>query len=288
VSAPSFEAEDGLDLWPLRSPTLPPATHTNCWLLGRDDLTVVDPGTPWTEELEALLEALQDRKITRIFLTHHHHDHVSGALAIQSRTGAPIACHPLTASRVSFEVQELYEDGDLLPTQTTHWRLIHTPGHATGHLCLHDPNDGTVIAGDMVAGEGTILLEPDEGDLQAYLHSLSRLEALSPTRLLPAHGPVLDDAIGVLREYTSHRLMRTVQIVEALESLGAPATAVKLAPLVYTTISPSLYPLAALQMVCHLGWLRDHEILEETPKGTFALRDVGRLHTVISDRGWQA
>ena len=112
-------------------------------------------------------------------------------MALKATTGARLAAHPLTRDRLDIPIDELLDENDVVDTDAGFWRVIHTPGHATGHLCLFNGGLSTLVAGDMVAGVGTILLDPPEGNLHDYLESLSRLEALNPSRLLPAHGPAL-------------------------------------------------------------------------------------------------
>ena len=166
------QVAEGVRVIPVRSPTLPPATHTNVWILGDHHVTIVDPASPFVDEQERLDGLLEMMMVERIVLTHHHADHVGGALAIKGTTGAKIAAHPLTRDRVDIPIDELLEEDEIIGTDAGFWRVIHTPGHATGHICLHNPAIGTIVAGDMVAGIGTILIDPPEGDLGLYLNSL--------------------------------------------------------------------------------------------------------------------
>jgi glyoxylase-like metal-dependent hydrolase (beta-lactamase superfamily II) len=248
----------------LRTPTLPPATHTNTWVLGRGALTVVDPASPYDDERQRLVAALEERlaggeRVERLFLTHHHHDHVSGALHLQAALAArghvvPIAAHPVTAARLGarLPVDELVEDGaELLPGVVA----VFTPGHAPGHLCL--AGDGWIVAGDMVAGTGTILIDPADGDLGDYLASLDRLRSLGRDALLPAHGPVLPHAATVLSMYVAHRHARSEQCLQALDQLGT-GDAAALVPVVYQAVDPRAWPIAALQVESHLRWLARH------------------------------
>ncbi|MCB9671690.1 MAG: MBL fold metallo-hydrolase [Alphaproteobacteria bacterium] len=244
---------------PVRSPTLPPATHTNVWVLGQHTLTVVDPASPWADEQDRLREALDGMgRVERIVLTHHHHDHVQGAEALAEATGAPILAHPETVARLAFDVLPL---GDRFTTDTGDVVVRFTPGHAPGHVALQAPS-GHLVAGDLVAGTGTILIEPDDdGHLGTYLASLAAMRDLHPVALLPAHGPVLDDAVHTLDTYIAHRHMRTDQIRRALAPL-ASATPTELAPRVYVDLDPRLHPLAARQITAHLVWLAEQGEVE--------------------------
>jgi ribonuclease/clavin/mitogillin len=260
----------------VRTPTLPPATHTNAWVYGADALTVIDPASPYEDERSRLFAALLEeiargRTIRRLFLTHHHADHVSGAADLQRRLleaghPVPIAAHPATAALVRdrMEVSELVTDGQDVDGLIA----LHTPGHAPGHLVLHHP-DGWVIAGDLVAGVGTIVIDPEEGDLQQYLDSLERVRKLGVERLMPAHGPVLPHADAVLSFYVAHRHQRTQQIREALDRAGQ-ATPAQLVPAVYPELSPLMHPVAAAQIRTHLMWLARHGLSVPHEGGVWA------------------
>lgn len=244
----------------VRTPTLPPATHTNAYVLGRRRLTVVDPASPWPEEQEGLLRALQAHggEVERILLSHHHVDHVGGVEALRAALGGqvPVVAHPVTRDLVAdhIRVDGLLDEGDALEVDGRAWQVLHTPGHAPGHLVLHDASAGTQVAGDMVAGVGTILLHPEEGDLGDYLASLARMQRLRPTRLLPSHGGPLDEAAAVLGFYVAHRHQRSEQARRVLER--GPATPAALVPEVYgASIPREAWPVAALQLETHLRWL---------------------------------
>lgn len=235
-----------LDVLALRTPTLPPATHTNCYRLGD---TVIDPASPWPDEQERL--AAWAGPIRRILLTHHHHDHVGGVADLARRTGARVAAHP--ESRLDVPIDEPVLDGDLLDTGAGTLRALYTPGHADGHLAFVVDEGDEVIVGDLVAGIGTIVLVPPEGHLRTYLASLARVQAIARV-VHPAHGPALPGSI--LAQYAVHRAMRTGQVRTALGRLG-PATPAELAAEVYAGLPGVDLTLAALQVRAHLTWLEE-------------------------------
>ena len=253
----------GLGVVPVPSPTLPPATHTNAWILGDKEVLVIDPAGIDASARDMLADSVQDRIVTGIFLTHHHGDHIGGAQDLRSRTGAPILAHTRTAAQLPFPVDILHSDGDSIETDVESWTVLHTPGHASGHLCLL-ASDGHLIAGDMVAGVGTIVLDPPEGHLGDYIRSLTRLVSLKPATLLPAHGPEITPGVPYLNHYIAHRNLRTKQILQALHAWNAPAKPIDLVPLVYPDIPQFVHPLAARQVRCHLQWLCENDTIHET------------------------
>ncbi|HET9993016.1 MAG TPA: MBL fold metallo-hydrolase [Kofleriaceae bacterium] len=231
----------------LRTPTLPPAAHTNVYLVGPDEgpWVAVDPGSPYPDQQAVLDRALAEVGLALVLLTHHHGDHSGGAAALAARFGAPIAAHPNTAKRLPrLAISRLLEDGE----RVADLECVFTPGHADGHLCF--TRDGYTIAGDMVAGLGTILIDPSEGDMTVYLHSLERLLARPQTMLLPAHGPALPDGHAKLREYIAHRLMREARVVAALDSSETPVG--ELVARAYADTPRVLWPLAERSLVAHL------------------------------------
>jgi glyoxylase-like metal-dependent hydrolase (beta-lactamase superfamily II) len=262
-----IEFRPGVVMLPLQTATLPPATHTNAFLLGREEVVLVDPGTSDAAEIERLAAALgaaaaQGRRATAIWLTHHHRDHVGAVAELSRRLGLPVAAHRATAERLAgapfrIAVDRLLEDGERVVLQGRPpfpVRVVHTPGHAPGHLCFLDEDGRSLLAGDMVSAVSTIVVDPPEGDMDDYLASLGRLIDLAPRTLLPAHGPPVRDAVGKLRELVDHRLWREGRILEAWQQ-GA-RTAAALRPLVYDDVPEPLYPLAERQIEAHLARLR--------------------------------
>jgi ribonuclease/clavin/mitogillin len=257
-----IEMRPGFFLYPMRTRTLPPATHTNAFLVGGGGLVLVDPGSDDPEELDALTEFLQrlgteGRSVTDIWLTHHHPDHVGGVAVMAARLKVPVRAHPLTAERLGglgVPVEPTLVDGYVreMPGRPG-WRLrvLHTPGHAPGHVALHEEVSGTLIAGDLVAGVGFILIDPPEGDMAAYLESLERLAALNATALFPSHGPPTAGATARLNEYAAHRREREAKIRAALAA-GGERTIDEMLPEVYSDYDSAVWPLAARSFLAHL------------------------------------
>jgi len=249
---------DELAVLPLRTPTLPPATHTNCYLLGDKRLTLVEPASPWEDEQKHLVECIDERGgvVERIFLTHHHLDHIGGVEMARSRYGCPVVAHPRTAELLDGQIRidEVLREGETFDTDQGQWNVLHTPGHASGHLCLANRRTGDFVVGDMVAGEGTIVLDPPEGVLADYLASLERLRSEAPKVLHPAHGDAILDADDRLRQYIEHRHMRTQQVREALGA-GGPAHSMDLVPGIYPELPVTFHGVAQRQVLCHLHWL---------------------------------
>jgi len=259
-----IEMRAGIVLIPLRTPTLPPATHTNCYVIGGDQVIVIDPASPYEEEQALLDRLLEKRKIREIWLTHLHRDHVSGANHLKERRGVRIAAHPITARDLQgvVEVDRTFEENERLELAgDPGWvlRVFHTPGHARGHVCVFEEKNGSLITGDLMAGFGTIVIDPPEGHMATYFDSLRRMQALDVTALFPAHGPVLANAKEKIQEYLDHRLNREKKILSAWHrGHREPQAIVKE---VYTDVAPAMHSLAERSVVAHLEKLKEEGLI---------------------------
>lgn len=239
-----------LQVLALRTPTLPPATHTNCYRIGD---VVIDPASPEPEEQQRLWEWLEQSPPRRILLTHHHRDHIGGVEDLRRRCGARVAAHP--DSCLPFAVDDPLEEGDRVDTGSGVLLCHHTPGHADGHLCFELEGSGDWLVGDLVASVGTIVLSPPEGKLGLYLQSLERMAALGG-RFFPAHGAPVEDGPALARAYIQHRHLRTQQILQAMQAGRVGAR--EIAEWVYAGIPGVNLQLAASQVEAHLQWLQEH------------------------------
>lgn len=254
------EFQQGIRLFALRTPTLPPATHTNCYLVGNGELLVVDPGASDPAEQRRLVDHLralasEGMRPGAVLLTHHHGDHIGAVEPLRRELGLPVWCHAETASRLG-HADRLLEDGEVLRLDgdpPMELEVLHTPGHARGHVCLLHRRSRAVLCGDLVANGSTIIVDPPEGNMRRYLESLERLKALPAGTLYPAHGAAMAHGRAKLDEYLAHRHLR-IQAID--EELGrGPRTVREVVEAVYLDVDPSIWPIAERSALASLEWL---------------------------------
>lgn len=254
---------DRVVVLPLETPTLPPATATNTQVVvGNERIAVIEPATPKPGEqarLNEVVDSLRGEREAVVLITHHHSDHHGYARALADRLGAPLMAHALTASRVSFEVDATVEADQSIALGDRTLVARFTPGHAPGHLAYLCFEERVVYAGDLVAGEGTILVDPsDDGDMATYLDSLRGLadELRGDSwRLVPSHGPVIDQPVELLEHYVRHRLEREAKLMGVLASHGGSLELAQLTRETYDDVPSVFHMLAELSVLAHLGKL---------------------------------
>ncbi len=232
VEDPSMVQEIRVDpavrLMALRTPTLPPARHTNSYLVGHGSAWLVDPATPFQDEqarLVATLEATMaaGMKLRGVLLTHHHGDHVGAAEFVSDRFGIPIHAHARTAELLQDRVRVDHELVDGQSLEFVHadgapgeLQAVFTPGHAEGHLCFLEPRYGGLIAGDMVSTLSSILIDPADGDRGDYMRSMARRVSLPIRTVYPAHGPADSRGARLIRVHIEHREQRSDAVLRAV------------------------------------------------------------------------
>lgn len=252
---------------PVATRTLPPATHTNAMLVGGKDMVLIDPGTPWPSEVQDLCAVIDSESqrtggtLREIWLSHHHDDHVAGAEEVRRRYAAPLRCHPSTArllARQGIKIDGYIRDGEVIELDgqpRLRMRAIHTPGHASGHLCFLEERTRALLAGDMVSGFGTVVISPPDGSMTQYLESIHALLAWKPTVLLPSHGTMYRDAAKALSDVRQHRLRREERILELWRTgLRDPDRMVQAE---YKDLPSRAKQFAIWQIVAHLKRLED-------------------------------
>lgn len=257
--SPHHVVSDHLFALPLTTPTLPPATATNTVFAGRHRPFIVDPATPHQRERERLLHAVDtfaanDRPPLAIVLTHHHLDHVGAARWLSEARGLPVFAHTRTAALLpELPISRHLEDGEHLfgsDDSDDAWRVVHTPGHASGHIILYEPVHGLIIGGDLVASVGTIVVDPPDGHMATYLKTLGAVRALNASALIPSHGAPLTPPEPVLSHYVAHRVMREDKIRRVLSR--EPIALGELTARAYAELDRQLLPLARRAALAHL------------------------------------
>ena len=246
-----------------------PGTNTIVLGGGAHGAIVIDPAVDDAAYLDALVkEGSQRGGIHRILITHGHPDHIGGALALKKLLGVPI--YAFSREGVPMADEEI-GDGTAFPASDDTLRAIHTPGHRFDHLCYLLERRGTLFAGDVIAGVGTVVINPPEGDMQVYLDTLKRLQQMDITEIVPSHGPTISDPKAKITEYIEHRLQREQQVLMALEELPRGATIPQLVPFIYTDVDPQLYPIAARSVEAHLLKLEHEGLVEKLGEDGWAL-----------------
>lgn len=249
---------------------------TRTFVVGRERPVVIDPGPDDPAHLDAIEGALGGVAPAAILLTHAHPDHSAAAAPLAKRTGAPVmisrgALHsPLRDEQVA----RWLADGEEVETDAGTLRAVATPGHVPEHVAFHWLAENTLFAGDaFMGGSDTTLVAPPEGDLAAYLATLDRVEALAPSRILPAHGPPIEDPLAAVRRYRAHRGERIEQVVRALRAAG-PARPSQILDAVYgAELHPGLRHAAKGSLHAILGYLRATDRVRALPDDTFTLTD---------------
>lgn len=229
---------------------------TNTYLIGIDEVAVIDPGPADDVHLDAVAAAGSGR-IEWIICTHTHPDHSPGAAGLAERTGAEVLAFE---DRDGLVCDRHLVDGDTIEGTEFSLRAIHTPGHASNHLCLLLERDRLLFSGDHVMDGSTVVITPPDGDMGAYLASLERLAAWRrPLKTIaPAHGHLIEDPAAKLAGYLSHRRAREDQVVEALSAAGpAGAGTEALVASIYTDVDEALHPIARFSVWAHLRKLAD-------------------------------
>src|SRR5688572_13200472 len=226
-------------------------TGNNTYLLPGSPSILIDAGIGDAGHLSSVEAALDGAPLGFVLITHGHVDHVAGAPALTKR-------FPGVVVRGG-GAGEPFFDGEVITGGGTTLRAIHTPGHAPDHYCFFDERTREVYCGDLARIGGTVVIPASRGgNLREYLDSLAKIRALYPVRLLPAHGPAVEDPAKLLDEYLAHRAERERQIAEALKDGLTSVEA--LVARIYPGLSPALVPAAEETVRAHLAKLREDSL----------------------------
>jgi len=230
---------------------------TNTYLVGIDEIAVIDPGPGDEAHLDAIAGCGGDR-IRWILLTHTHEDHSPGAAGLKKRTGAEILAFGPGDGRGKVRLDGTLADGAVIEATEFHLTALHTPGHASNHLCYLLNEERTLFTGDHIMEGSTVVISPPDGDMAAYLASLERLKTIRPRlrAIAPGHGHVIDDPLTVVDQTIAHRLAREAQVLDVLRDRG-PTTIPDLVEEIYADVAPELHPVASRTVWAHLRKLAD-------------------------------
>ncbi len=220
---------------------------TNTYLVGIDEVVVVDPAVDDPGHLDAIIGCGGDR-IRWIALTHSHPDHATGAAALAERTGAEVLAFN---ARDGVKPDRKIGDGYVIDSTEFRLKAIHTPGHASNHLCFLVEEERMLLTGDHINEGQTTVIRPPDGDLAAYLDSLAKLKKLRLRSIAPGHGQLIENPTETIDWYIAHRLERERRVLAALEKAGSTKIDALL-PVVYADVDESRWPIARYSLHAHL------------------------------------
>ena len=234
---------------------------TNTYLLGNEEVAVLDPGPAIPAHIDAILETAGDR-IRWIVCTHTHPDHSPAWQAIAAATGAEVIgaspADDMFQDDTFAPGRELRHD-DMLVTPEFSLRAVHTPGHVSNHFCFFLEEEQMLFAGDHIMNGSTVVIVPPSGDMKAYIESLQLLLRYPLKFIAPGHGEVMEDSPAVVEWLVNHRLQREAKVIRGLRQLGRVPVDEQVR-VVYDDVDTSLHKMAKLSLAAHLIKLR-HESL---------------------------
>jgi glyoxylase-like metal-dependent hydrolase (beta-lactamase superfamily II) len=235
---------------------------TGVYIVGKGDVAVIDPGPNDAEHLEALKRAVAGQRVTHIFVTHRHLDHSPAARPLAAHTGATIYASGI-APRFSaddfiaeagddfgFKPDVVAQDGETFSGPDWTLEALMTPGHTSDHMCLALREENALFSGDHIMGWSTTVVSPPDGDMDAYLASLDKVQARGFAALWPTHGPPVTDVQPFIQAYRDHRLDREAQILARLQA--GQTQIMDMVPVMYADVDKRLYPAAAHSVLAHI------------------------------------
>ena len=236
---------------------------TNTYLVGNEDVTVIDPGPAMEEHIDVILAASEN--IKQILVTHTHPDHSPGTRLLQQKLDVP-AFGMLTESSknqdMTFSPERILKDGEVLDTEEYSLEVVHTPGHASNHLCFILREEKFIFTGDHVMSGSTVVIGPPDGSMKQYIDSLNKLKNYDMEKMAPGHGDILESPYQVADWIINHRLKREEKVFSALKDAtrGTPESLVEK---VYADVDSSLFPIAKASLLAHLIKLEEDQVISK-------------------------
>jgi len=235
------------------NPSMMTGPGTNTYLFGTSEVAVVDPGPNLDDHIDRIQETA-GAPIRWILATHTHPDHSPAVMPLAARTGAEVLGMSAPQGQIqdmTFRPDRVLEDGDELTTDEFCLQAVHTPGHASNHLCFRHAETNWLVTGDQVIDGSTVVINPPDGNMKHYIESLRRLKVMSCESLLPGHGDRIDDPARVINWIIEHRLEREAKVLAALKE-NPDLTSHELVPHVYQDVQAHLHKLAERSLFAHL------------------------------------
>lgn len=228
---------------------------TNTYLLGDNQTLVLDPGPDMPEHIDAILAAAPG-PISTIVVTHTHPDHSPGAAPLAERTGAPVLGlepdYPSEGNGLDWTPDRRLQHGEEILCDGLKLRVVHTPGHASNHLCFLLESEGMLFSGDHVMQGSTVVIAPPDGDMAAYMRSLALLNTLPIRCIAPGHGHPITEPVAEVEALLAHRLKRENKTLDKLATFNEGCRLDELVSKVYDDVGEHLFPLATHSLLAHL------------------------------------
>lgn len=235
------------------NPSMMTGPGTNTYLIGVRQIAVIDPGPALPQHIDAIQQHA-GAPIRKILVTHTHPDHSPAASLLKKACGAELYGRPAPQGRhqdETFVPDQVLDDGDTVLAGEESLQVLHTPGHASNHLCFLHAGLNWLITGDHIINGSTVVIDPPDGNMGDYLRSLERLKSLTLDSILPGHGDVIDKPHKAIDWLINHRLEREAKIIAALRKTSN-VTSRELVPMVYDDVDEKLHDLAEHSLLAHL------------------------------------
>jgi len=241
---------------------------TNTYIVGNGrDLTVVDPGPALSKHIDAITSCSSD--LSRIVVTHTHPDHSPGVSLLQNKVDIPaygLITETTKGQDISFKPKKILAHGEVIEAEDHKLEVVHTPGHASNHLCYLLKEEKLLFTGDHIMNGSTVVISPPDGNMQDYLNSLRKLKEYDLENIAPGHGELLSNPHSVAEWIIQHRLEREEKVIDALKkaTTGNPDTLVEE---VYNDVDATLFPIAKWSLEAHLiKLLNEERVIKEGNK----------------------